>query len=560
MDQNLKQQIIERLNGATNVLVTVSANPSVDQLAACIGLTLILNKLGKHATAVFSGAIPSTLEFLQPEATLEKNTDSLRDFIIALDKSKADKLRYKVEDKLVRIFITPYKTSISQKDLEFSQGDFNVDAVVALGVQNREDLDKAITAHGRILHDATVISVNRTAASNLGTLNWQDAQSSSLCEMVVDLGETLQPDSFDAQTATALLTGIVAETERFSNVKTSPRTMSLSAKLMAAGANQQLVAAKLQTKVSPGEVAQESATGTAKKDEPGTLEISHSEAEEQLDDKAAPTLKDTKSPLVLPQSSETKAASDTVVAHTAEPTPTTELPELPKIGDVKSSDTEASTPTFGSKPTTSFGSSSSVSTQPPALGGTLTANTQPEPLSSGIDSLASSPATGPILSHGTADIGQIPPVTDDEKLNEIEAAVDSPHIQQENLEEARSAVEQAVDAAPATQPSPLTAVGAQPLDLNVQQPAAAPVSTFPEAPPLETPATSAAPAPAASPSPAVSPEPIIGLPSPAGTQSPAPALPTSLVPPDPGLPAEQTGATAPVTPPPPVPPPMLPPS
>src|ERR1700727_1170051 len=122
-----KQQIVERLKQANNVLVTVSRNPSVDQLAACIGLTLLLNKLDKHAAAVFSGQVPSTIEFLKPEDTLEKTTDSLRDFIIALDKSKADKLRYKVEDQVVRIFITPYKTSIGQEDLEFSEGDFNVD-------------------------------------------------------------------------------------------------------------------------------------------------------------------------------------------------------------------------------------------------------------------------------------------------------------------------------------------------------------------------------------------------------------------------------------------------
>ena len=123
---NQKQQVVERLQQANNILVTVSNNPSVDQLAACIGLTIALNKMGKHATAVFSGIVPSTIEFLQPERTLEKNTDSLRDFIIALDKSKADKLRYKVEDRMVKIFITPYRTSISDKDLDFSQGDFMV--------------------------------------------------------------------------------------------------------------------------------------------------------------------------------------------------------------------------------------------------------------------------------------------------------------------------------------------------------------------------------------------------------------------------------------------------
>ncbi|HEX5744071.1 MAG TPA: hypothetical protein VFX84_01315, partial [Candidatus Saccharimonadales bacterium] len=138
-----KKQLIDKLKSANNILVTVSRDPSVDQLASCIGLTLLLNKQGKHAAAVFSGKVPSTLGFLKPEDTLEKNTDSLRDFIISLDKTKADKLRYKVEEDVVRIFITPYRTSLSEDDLEFSEGDFNVDVVVALGVSKQEDLDQA---------------------------------------------------------------------------------------------------------------------------------------------------------------------------------------------------------------------------------------------------------------------------------------------------------------------------------------------------------------------------------------------------------------------------------
>lgn len=245
MDQQ-KQSAIDRLKQATNVLVTVNSNPTVDQLAACIGLTIMLNGLGKHGTAVFSGAVPSTIGFLQPEKTLEKNTDSLRDFIIALDKSKADKLRYKVEDTVVKIFITPYRTSINEKDLEFSQGDFNVDVVVALGVHDQKELDQAITQHGRILHDATIISINTQPGNNLGTINWQDPQASSLSEMVASMADSFDKKVLDNQVATALLTGIVAETERFSNDKTSPNTMKVSAQLMAAGANQQLVAEKLE--------------------------------------------------------------------------------------------------------------------------------------------------------------------------------------------------------------------------------------------------------------------------------------------------------------------------
>jgi nanoRNase/pAp phosphatase (c-di-AMP/oligoRNAs hydrolase) len=286
---NAEQQLVEKLKTTNNVLVTVSRNPSVDQLAALLGLTLSLNKLGKHAAAVFSGEVPSTLEFLQPEATIEKNTDSLRDFIIALDKSKADKLRYKVEDDVVRIFITPYKTSISDADLEFSQGDFNVDLVIALGVQQQEDLDEAITTHGRILHDATVASINLTPDGGLGSISWHDVQSSSLSESVTDVAKALEVE-FDEQIATALLTGIVAETDRFSNDKTSSHAMSASALLMAAGANQQLVAAKLEEPVQSAEVKlpdvpevqAEVADDETQKD--GTLQIEHDPNEEPAAD------------------------------------------------------------------------------------------------------------------------------------------------------------------------------------------------------------------------------------------------------------------------------------
>src|SRR5579862_7882048 len=147
--------------------------------------------MNKHATAVFSGRVPSTIEFLQPEKTLETNTDSLRDFIISLDKNKADKLRYKVEDNVVRIFITPYRTSLTEKDLVFSEGDFNVEVIMALGVVQRSQLDAAITTHGRILHDATVISLNTGAGKppDIGQINWQDPAASSLSEMLVSISE-----------------------------------------------------------------------------------------------------------------------------------------------------------------------------------------------------------------------------------------------------------------------------------------------------------------------------------------------------------------------------------
>lgn len=64
--------------------------------------------------------------------------------------------------------------------------------------------------------------------------------------MMVLLGYELKSDAIDEQTANAFLTGIVSETDRFSNDKTTSETLEVSSKLLAAGGNQQLVAQKLQ--------------------------------------------------------------------------------------------------------------------------------------------------------------------------------------------------------------------------------------------------------------------------------------------------------------------------
>lgn len=310
-EPSAKQQIVEKIKSSTNILVTVGTNPSVDALSAALSLTLMLNRLNKHATAVFSGQVPPAINFLEPNKTFENTVDSLRDFIIALDKEKADRLRYKVEDDVVRIFITPYKTVISEKDLQFSQGDFNVELIVALGVEKREDLDTAITAHGRILHDATVVTVNNGPHSTLGSLDWSDASASSLCEMLMSLSEALQSGLLDEQIATAVLTGIVASTDRFRNERTSPKVMTMAAQLMAAGANQQLIAAKLEeghelpptaapvaqdgtTPLSEGESQKVTGSDAPAASNDGSLEITHTpEADAQpLPDPAGDALKE----------------------------------------------------------------------------------------------------------------------------------------------------------------------------------------------------------------------------------------------------------------------------
>lgn len=501
--QDQTQQLIQRLKEAKNVLVTVSRNPSVDQLAAAIGLTIAFNHLDKHATAVYSGATPSTLQFLRPEDTLEKTTDSLRDFIIALDKSKADKLRYKVEDQVVRIFITPYHTAISEADLDFSQGDFNVDVVIALGVNTQQDIDEAVQAHGRILHDATVAVLSTEGQPELGTLNVVDTTASSLSEMALTLVEGLSKKVLDTQIATALLTGIVAVTERFSNDRTTPKTMSASATLMAAGANQQLISSELQAPEPEPEPELESTEETAddndKTDEPneqpdgqlpparepGTLEIDHTDT--VVDDEPA-TLPDVDP---MTESAEPQIHVDengqlSVLGNEKESggdfAPYLEQPELPKL-ELKHE----------------------VMVTAPSFDNPLSANIEEEHESPATEQLVQPVSATPILSHNEHVLTEVPTfvppkqpiepveapelqpappvpvaqpvdtleaVGDQAKtLAEIEQAVHSPHMYATESDPAADVVgsaRDAVDAAlqtpvPEYVPEPIVALNAQPL-------------------------------------------------------------------------------------------------
>lgn len=235
-------EILKKIRESDSILVALSNNPSIDELATAMGLTMYIDALGKHATAIYSGTTPNVLEFLNPEQKFETNTNGLQDFIIAINKDKADHLRYKLDGDYVKVYITPYRTTISESDLEFSHGDYNVNLVIALNVEKTDQLDGALSEHGRIMHDAEIVNIAAGAPGKFGDIQWSDPAASSVAEMVTQLILEMKDDlEIDKEVATALLTGIVAATERFSNNRTQPNTMNIVAKLMTAGADQQLV-------------------------------------------------------------------------------------------------------------------------------------------------------------------------------------------------------------------------------------------------------------------------------------------------------------------------------
>ena len=236
-------QVAEKIGNSRNILIATSSDPSVDELSAAITLAKFLDRLGKHAIAIYSGEAPKALEFLNPAEYFENSADVLQDFVVSLSKEKADHLRYKLDGEEVKVLITPYRSRITEEDINFSYGDYNVDLVLSLNVNNGVDLDPALREYGTIMKDATVINITTGNPGKFGEIEWNNKRASSVSEMIADLlcnasGDVkLEPDE-----ATALLTGIVASTDRFAHANTFSTTMQIASQLIEFGASPETVA------------------------------------------------------------------------------------------------------------------------------------------------------------------------------------------------------------------------------------------------------------------------------------------------------------------------------
>jgi hypothetical protein len=245
-----RNEIVRKIQGSESILIAVNADPTIDELVSAIAMTLAFTRLSKHATSIFSGNIPEQIEFLQPEKTFEIDTNSLQDFIVSLNKDKADHLRIKNDGNFVRVYITPYRTTITPEDLTFSHGDYNIDLIIALNVSVVGNLDKALSEHGRIMHNASVVNISSGEPGRFGDIIWAVPGASSMAELTAMVLDGLRNNFADGELvdqaiATAILTGLVSATDRFSNAKTTPVVMNLASRLMSLGADQAEISGNL---------------------------------------------------------------------------------------------------------------------------------------------------------------------------------------------------------------------------------------------------------------------------------------------------------------------------
>lgn len=251
MDITSKQQAIAAIKEAKRILIVTHDELDGDAIGSILALSSVLKKIGKDVIAASSGPIPTIYNFLPKIETIKPNLDGIKDFMIFLSEehAKVARLSYKLEDGHLKIVVSPKLGNFLPKDVNFAYGDFNYDLIIILDADALERLGTVYRENTEMFYKTNTLNIDHHLSNTyFAKINWIDEGASSVCEILVSLIEALESEYgkiMDNDTATSLLLGIMTDTNLFQNSKTSSKSLTVAAQLIAAGGNRDEIAKKV---------------------------------------------------------------------------------------------------------------------------------------------------------------------------------------------------------------------------------------------------------------------------------------------------------------------------
>lgn len=246
MELTPKQQALERIKNSQKILLLTHKQPDGDALGSLLALTLALRKLEKTVIPVIYEAVPSVFSFLPGVDELTTEPPVGGDFIITIDTAATQgvKLGYKNDEENNRIMIVmrPNHGRLRTENVHIEPGSYDIDLIITLDCNSIDRLGDFYNQQAPLFYETPLVNIDHHADNEqFGTVNWVDVTATSTSEILVSLLEALSRDTslLDADVATNLLTGITTDTASFKNQNTTPKSLTVAAQLVAAGARQQ---------------------------------------------------------------------------------------------------------------------------------------------------------------------------------------------------------------------------------------------------------------------------------------------------------------------------------
>lgn len=241
--KNPKQQIAEKIKQAKNILLVTHVNPDEDAIGSVLALFHTLKKLDKNISIACSGKKSDKHAFLPGYENVKNELIGSKQFIITLNTANTNaphKVKYQTEDDKIHLIVTPEQGNFTQEDVTIKEGKHQFDLIIVTDTPNLERLDNIYSENTELFYETPIINIDHHSDNDgFGEINLINSKSSSVCEMLVSIIETLSSDQslLDANISTCVLTGILGDTASFQNSNTTSKSLTVAAQMIAGGAN-----------------------------------------------------------------------------------------------------------------------------------------------------------------------------------------------------------------------------------------------------------------------------------------------------------------------------------
>jgi phosphoesterase RecJ-like protein len=229
-------------------LIVLTPNPSGDALSAGLALRGFLEKLGKEATIIAPGTLDQRFAFLPGFDRVVDVLEVVKNFVIDVSMRNAplDELSYRKDNDHLMIYLKPKSGELQPSDVTFKTADFPYQLIVTIGVPKLDQLGSFYASTAELFFQTPILNVDfRPVNESYGQMNLIDLTSTSCSEIMMDLLNEYEASFVDETIATALLAGIITETNSFQHARTTPQTFLKASQLIAQGAKQQDIVTQL---------------------------------------------------------------------------------------------------------------------------------------------------------------------------------------------------------------------------------------------------------------------------------------------------------------------------
>lgn len=243
------EQIQHLLNESKHILITFRKDGNGDAIASSLAMALFLQKQNKHVDIVVDHfVLAKKFSFLPSSKHIKSQFPHLQKFIITLDlkDSGAQELSYDIKDNKLQIFITPKTGSINRDQIQTAQSEFRYDLIITLDSPDLASLGALTEMNTSLFYALPILNIDYKANNErYGQINIVSLTSTSTSEVVAELLRKLSETDIDHDIATALLTGMIANTNSFKTKDIKPSTLALASRLIGMGADREYIIQEL---------------------------------------------------------------------------------------------------------------------------------------------------------------------------------------------------------------------------------------------------------------------------------------------------------------------------